>query len=155
MALDKVQPVPLVLGFSMRLPQNHRPLVIQIVVGVVQTVAALAQHRAAVGVPNGFSGGLHILRGVDLSPGKGLGFGNVGCHHCRQGKQLFLKGGCGGGLQQPGPAGGHHHRIHHNVFRLVVPQLFPDLFNQPYRGNHADLHRIGADVLKHCVDLLP
>ena len=49
MALDNVQPVPWVLGLSMRLPRNHLPAAApQQVVGIVDLVAALAEHRTAV-----------------------------------------------------------------------------------------------------------
>ena len=130
------------------------PLAVQVVVGVVEAVAALAQHGAAVGIPHGFGGGLHVLWGVDVPPGKGLGLGDVGRHHRGQGEQLFPQGGGSVAFQQPGPAGGDHHRVHHHVLGAVLAQLLGDDADEPRRGDHAHLHRVGPDVLEHGVNLL-
>ena len=64
MALESVQPVPWVLGLSMRSPRNQwlfavRP---QQVVGVVEVVTALAEHGASEALGYDPRGLLHVLR---------------------------------------------------------------------------------------------
>ena len=49
---------------------------------------------------------------------------------------------------------GEHHRINHDVRRLVLCQLASYRLHALRRGQHADFNRIRHDVFKHRVNLL-
>jgi len=126
----------------------------QKVVGIIDLVAALAQHGTVVFLADQLCSGLHSGRIGDLHAGKDLSLRNVGGDHLCHGQQLF--GQCLHGIvpQQLGAGGGNHHRVHHDMLCTVGVQLFGDHTDQLCRGYHADLDGIRVDVGKNGVDLL-
>ena len=124
------------------------------IVGVVDLVAALAQHGAAVFLADESGSGFHAGGVSDGHAGEDLRFGNVGGQHRRQRQQFPAQGLHCVRAQELGPGGGHHHGVYHDVFRLVLLELCRDHGDQLRRGDHADFHRIGKDVGKNSVQLL-
>ena len=126
----------------------------QQIVGVVDLVAALAQHGAAVPLTDGPGGGLHAGGVGDGEAGEDLRLGNVGRQYRGQRQQLRRQGVDGVVPQELCAGGGHHDGVHHHALRAIPAQLLRDDGNQRCRGDHADLHRVGGDVREHGVQLL-
>ena len=141
--MDALAPEPLA---GAALPQQ--------VVGIVDLVAALAQHGAAVLLADDPGGGLHAGGVGDGHVGEDLGLRDVGGQHFGQGQQLGGQGRHGVIPQQLGAGGGYHHGVDHDVLSLVKAQPLRNRSDQLCRGYHADLDGIGVDVGKDGVQLL-
>ena len=92
---------------------------------------------------------------MNCQAGKQLCLGNIGRHQQGERKQLFrqrLHGVC---FQKRRAGGRDHHGVQYYIDRPVLPQFFRNHMNQFAGGHHADFNRIGRDVLKDCVQLLP
>ena len=126
----------------------------QEIVGIVDLMAALTQHGAAVFLADVLGGGLHAGGIGDGHAGEDLRLGDVGSQDCRQRQQLPAQGLHRVIPQQLCPGGGHHHGVHHDVLRLVLLQFFRDDHDEVGGGNHADLHRVGENIGKNSVQLL-
>ena len=89
----------------------------QQVVGVVDLVAALAQHGAAVLLADGPGRRLHVRRRcVMVMPERISASGMLGVSTVARGSRSSLQGGDRVLRDEPGPGGGHHHRVHHQMF---------------------------------------
>ena len=123
------------------------------VVGIVDLVPALAEDGTAVLLADLPGGGFHPGGVGDGQAGKDLGLRDVGRDDLCQREQLLREGLHGVVPQQPGAGGGHHHRVHHDVFCLIEAQPLGDGADERCRGDHADLHGVGVDVGEHGVQL--
>ena len=156
MAEDNVQPVPWVdvdsrrgAGKRVKVRPSHR-----ISVAESFEVAALDEHVAR---PQGADPArrlLHLGLGGHGHVGEGRRLVKVRRHHVGQGEQLGHQGLARVGLEE-GIAGlGDHHRIEDDAPLPVGAQALGHRADDRRRGEHADLHRIGAEVVQHHVDLL-
>ena len=73
--------------------------------------------------------------------------GRFGVERGRQGKKLLREGLLCLRLKKAVAAGGYHDRIKHHVHGPVFPEFFRDHADHGGVSRHADLHRVGADVL--------
>src|SRR5699024_11184301 len=71
-----------------------------------------------------------------------------------QGEQQLLQGVHRLLGDKAGAAGGHHHRVHHDVFGLVLLQLARNHLNEAGGGDHSGLDRVGEDVGENAVQLI-
>ena len=142
------------IGDALTIEPFQFPAVTQQVVCVIDAVAALQQHRAAVGFPDVLRRGFHIRFRLDGHSGQHLRLRNIGCSQGCQRQQDLLQRDHRVRLNQAGAGGRHHHRVYHDVFRLIMAQPVGNGFNQRGAGYHTDLHRVRADVRKDHVDLL-
>ena len=126
----------------------------QKVVSIVDLVAALAQHGAAVTLADGAGSSLHVGSVCNAHAGQDLSLRDVGGKHLGQRQQLFGQRLHSIVLQQLCTGGGHHHRVHHNVLCAVEVQPLGNGVDERGRGYHADLHRIRVDVGEHGIELL-
>ncbi len=72
----------------------------------------------------------------------------------RQRDKMAVDGGNGFVFQEPRAGGRNHHRIEHDVARLVALQPRRHGLDQLGRRQHADLHRRDVEILENGVDLL-
>ena len=117
-------------------------------------MAALAQHGAAVLLADGPGRRLHVCGAADRHAGEDLRLRDVGGQYRGQGQQELLQGGDRVLRDEPVPGGGHHHRVHHQIFGPILLQLGRDHPDQRNAGDHAGLHRVGEDICEHAVQLL-
>ena len=126
----------------------------QQVVGVVDLVAALAQHGAAVFLADGLCGSLHAGGVGDGHAGQDLSLRDVGSEHLGHGQQLGGQGLHSVVPQQLGAGSGHHHGVHYDVLCLVSMQLFGNGVDELGRAHHSDLDGIRVDVGEDGIQLL-
>jgi hypothetical protein len=86
--------------------------------------------------------------------GEDLRLVKVRRHHVGQGEQLGHQGLARVGLEERITGLGDHHRIEDDTPLSVGAQALGHRADDGRRGEHADLHRIGAEVVQHHVDLL-
>ena len=124
------------------------------VVGVIDLVPALAEHRTAVLFADGLCGPLHIGGVLNGHAGEDLRLGDVRRQDLGQRQELFAQRGHGVVTQQLCAGCCDHDGVHNDVLCAVFLQFCRNRFDQLCRGYHADLDGIGEDVGKHCVELL-
>ena len=129
--------------------------IIKQVIRIIHAVSALAKHRTMVCLADDFRRRHHIRRACNFHIGKHLRLGNVRRNNRRKGQKLFLQRRNCILANQLCTAGRNHHRVNHDIFRMICRQPFRNHGNQVYRRNHPDFHRIGADIRKYAVNLHP
>ena len=124
------------------------------IVRVVQAVAALCEHGTAEGCVNPLRRFHHIRGAANRHPGQYLTLRNVRCDHRREREQLRLQ--CIDCIvtDQLRPAGGDHHRVHHDVSGLVECESLGDHLDEAARGNHPCFHCIRIDIRKNHIELI-
>ena len=123
------------------------------VVGGIGKMTALDEH-GTVGFPRKQLRRLH--HAVIVDDGKSaqdLSLGHVRGDDVGRGDQVGHQRVDGLLFDKARAASGHHDRIEHHVARLMESQTLGDDVDDLGGGYHADLHRIGADVLEHRIDL--
>ena len=135
-------------------PSNRAIGTSQHVIRIVFTVAALNQNGYARGAGNFASCLFLVGTSGDFLAEQRFGFGNVGRDDRRQRDELLAQRHDRIARCQLRAARGHHDGIDHDVDRAVAHERFGDGIHNVSRRHHADLHRIGTDVVEHHVDLL-
>ena len=117
-------------------------------------LAALDEHvSAALGI-DATCRLLHVLRRADFHICQILRLRYVRCQHLGKRQHGLNKCADRRRIHQRITVFGEHHRINHNVRRLVLCQLAGYRLHALRRGQHADFNRIRHDVFKHRVNLL-
>ena len=97
----------------------------------------------------------HALVVGDGKTAQDLGLGHVQGDNVSQGHQVRDQRIDSLLLDETRAAGGNHDRVEHHVARLMETQTLGDDVDDLDGGDHADLHRFGADILEHRIDLRP
>ena len=151
-----MQPVPCVWrGLqSLALKDGELPAVEEeVLYDRTGAVAALDQGRARRPSRRGAARRAHARRGCRSAGRQRLGLGQVGRDQRRQGQQLLAQGVEGVSFEEPIAPFGDHHRIEHHGEGAELAQGGSDAAHDLSRAEHADLHRIDADVGGDHLDL--
>ena len=115
---------------------------------------AFAQHGAVIGLADPPGGSYHVGFCLNGAPGQNLRLRQVGGEKVCQGEQGLGQGFHRVLIQETGPTGGDHHRVHYDVGRLIGPKAAGDGLDERGGGDHTDLHRVRGNVGEHRVNLL-
>ena len=81
------------------------------------------------------------------------GFVQVRRHHQRARDEIAAQGSDAPRRQQPVAGGRDHHRIEHDVLRVVAREAFGDGLDRRHLRQHADLDRVDVEIGEHRIDL--
>ena len=126
---------------------------IEKVIGVIEGMAALEKHGCGELLSDLRRCLLHIRYAGDLPVPEHLRLGDVGREKIGQREEDPCQSFHRVIGQKPGPAGGHHDRVHDEFLRLIEAQPFGDGFDQRSGGDHPDLHRVWPQVGEDTVQL--
>lgn len=101
-----------------------------------------------------FNGNFILQLNPAGSTGQNLRLRQVGGEKVCQGEQGLGQGFHRVLIQETGPTGGDHHRVHYDVGRLIGPKAAGDGLDERGGGDHTDLHRVRGNVSEHRVNLL-